>query len=49
MSGHMGHCRITSKNHRVVLVDAGRNLLAIKGSVPGPEGGYVVVKTARNG
>jgi large subunit ribosomal protein L3 len=49
MAGHMGHCRITSKNHRVVLVDAGRNLLAIKGSVPGPEGGYVVVKTARRG
>ena len=49
MAGHMGHCRITSKNHRVVSVDAGENLLVLKGSVPGPEGGFVVVKSARKG
>ena len=49
MAGHMGHCRITSKNHRIVFVDAEKNLLAIKGSVPGPEGGYVVVKSAKMG
>jgi large subunit ribosomal protein L3 len=49
MAGHMGHCRITSKNLRVVAVDAGKNLLVLMGSVPGPEGGYVVVKTARRG
>lgn len=49
MAGHMGHCRITSKNHRVVLVVAEKNLLVLKGAVPGPEGGYVVVKTAKRG
>jgi large subunit ribosomal protein L3 len=49
MAGHMGHCRITSKNHKVVSVDTENNLLVLKGSVPGPQGGFVVVKSARMG
>lgn len=47
MSGHMGSDRVTIQNLEVVLVDAEKNLLAIKGSVPGARGGIVVVKAAR--
>jgi large subunit ribosomal protein L3 len=46
MGGHMGHERVTIKNLEVVLVDASKNLLAIKGSVPGHRGGIVVIKPA---
>ena len=49
MAGHMGHARITSKNHMVVSVDAENNLLVVKGSVPGPQGSFVVVRSARMG
>jgi large subunit ribosomal protein L3 len=47
MPGHMGARRVTSQNIEVVLADPERNLLAVKGSVPGPNGGFVVVKEAR--
>jgi large subunit ribosomal protein L3 len=47
MAGHMGHCRVTTKNHSVVAVDEQNNLLIIKGSVPGAVGGYVVVCSAQ--
>jgi large subunit ribosomal protein L3 len=43
-AGHMGSERVTAKNLTVVRVDAGRNTLVIKGSVPGAGGGYVVVR-----
>ncbi len=46
-AGHMGAARVTSQNLRVVLVDAGRNLLGVLGSVPGPRGALVMVKEAR--
>ena len=46
MGGHMGHERVTIQNLEVVLVDASKNLLAIKGSVPGHRGGIVVIKPA---
>ena len=49
MSGHLGHDKITTKNHNVVSIDEDRNLIVIKGSVPGPAGGYVVVKTSQKG
>ena len=49
MSGHMGHVRVTSKNHEVVAVDEDNNLLVVKGSIPGPAGGYCVVRTAKKG
>ena len=45
--GRMGNDRVTSANVRVVLVDPERNLIAVDGSVPGPKGGMVVVKSAR--
>ncbi len=47
MSGHMGNARVTSQNLEVVLVDLDRNLLAVKGSVPGANGGLVFIKQAR--
>lgn len=45
--GHMGVRRITSQNLIVVLVDPERNLLGVRGSVPGPRGGLVMIKEAR--
>jgi len=45
-SGHMGTDRVTTQNLEVVVVDAERNLLAVKGSVPGAKGGLVIVKAS---
>ncbi len=47
MAGHMGNCRITTKNHRLVSIDKENHLLVVKGSVPGPAGGYCVVRSAK--
>jgi large subunit ribosomal protein L3 len=47
MAGRMGNARVTSQNLEVVRVDVENNLLAVKGSVPGPKGAFVVVKEAR--
>lgn len=44
MSGHMGVVRRTTENLRVVQVDLERNLLLIRGAVPGAEGGRVIVR-----
>ena len=44
MSGHMGNVRRTVQNLEVVRVDADRNLLLIKGAVPGHAGGKVIVR-----
>ena len=44
MSGHMGVMRRTTENLKVVEVDAERNLLLIRGAVPGAEGGQVIVR-----
>lgn len=49
MSGHMGAANRTSQNLEVVRVDAERNLLLVKGAVPGSKGGSVVVKPAVKG
>jgi large subunit ribosomal protein L3 len=46
MAGQMGNRRVTAKNHSLVAVDQDKNLLIVKGSVPGPAGGYVIVRTA---
>ncbi len=46
MAGHMGDERVTTQNLEVVRVDADRNLLLIKGAVPGAKGGQVVVRPA---
>ncbi|WBA18172.1 50S ribosomal protein L3 [Salinivibrio kushneri] len=46
MAGHMGAERVTTQNLEIVRVDAERNLLLIKGAVPGATGGNVIVKPA---
>lgn len=46
MAGHLGHERVTVQNLTLVKVDAERNLLLIKGAVPGPKGGVVIVREA---
>ena len=45
--GHMGSVRVSSQNLRIDLVDLERNLLGVRGSVPGPKGGLVKVKEVR--
>jgi large subunit ribosomal protein L3 len=45
MAGRMGHERQTTQNLTVAAVDADKGLLLVKGAVPGPKGGLVVVKT----
>ncbi|MBM3144258.1 MAG: 50S ribosomal protein L3 [Chloroflexi bacterium] len=47
MPGHMGNNRVTSQNLKVVLVDAERNLIGVRGSVPGPKDSLVTIKEAR--
>ena len=44
LPGHMGHARATVKNLTVFQTDKENNLLVVKGSIPGPEGGYVLIK-----
>jgi large subunit ribosomal protein L3 len=43
-AGHMGDERVTTQNLEVVVIDAERHLLAVKGSVPGAKGGLVIIK-----
>src|ERR1700757_3898238 len=47
MSGHLGDARTTVRNLRVLGVDKDENLLVVEGSVPGPNGGYVVITKAK--
>ena len=47
MAGHMGVERVTTQNVQVVLVDAERNLIGVKGPVPGANGGLVLVTETR--
>jgi large subunit ribosomal protein L3 len=47
MAGHMGAAQVTVSNLHVVLVDAERNLLAVRGAVPGAKGGLLLITQAR--
>jgi large subunit ribosomal protein L3 len=47
MSGHMGNARVTARNLRVLGLDKDDNLLVVEGSVPGPNGGYLVIMKAK--
>ena len=47
MAGHMGDQQVTIRNLEVVDVVAEDNVLVIKGAVPGPNGGYVLVRDAK--
>ncbi|HEX6777190.1 MAG TPA: hypothetical protein VF099_03260, partial [Ktedonobacterales bacterium] len=44
MAGHMGNKRITVRRLEVVAADAERNVLLVRGSVPGPTGGLVMIQ-----
>ena len=44
MAGHMGNARVTAKKLQVIQADPTRNLLVVKGSVPGANGGLVMIK-----
>lgn len=46
-AGHMGTDRVTVQALKIVMIDAERNLLGIKGAVPGGKGGLVLIKEAR--
>lgn len=45
-SGHMGDARVTVQNLTIVKVDVENNLLMVRGAIPGPNGGLIVVKKA---
>jgi large subunit ribosomal protein L3 len=47
MSGHMGDVRVTTRNLRILGVDKEENLLVVEGSVPGANGGYIVINKAK--
>ena len=47
MAGRMGHKKVTVQNLQVVLIDPERNMMAIKGAIPGATGGMVVIRAAR--
>jgi large subunit ribosomal protein L3 len=47
MPGHMGACQVTARGLRVVRVDAERNLLLVRGSVPGANGGVVAIQPSK--
>lgn len=47
MAGHMGTAQVTIKNLQVVRIDAEQNLLLIRGAVPGPNGGLVIIKKVK--
>jgi large subunit ribosomal protein L3 len=46
LSGHMGHERVTIQNLNIVKVDVDNNLIAIKGAIPGPKGGIVLISNS---
>ena len=46
MAGHYGHERVTTQNLKVVAADDEKGLLLVSGAVPGPSGGYIIVKDA---
>jgi large subunit ribosomal protein L3 len=44
MAGHLGDSRVTVKNLRILSVDPERNLVAVRGAIPGPNGGLVMIR-----
>jgi len=47
MAGHMGHVRCTTKNQHIVNIDEKNNLLMVRGPVPGPRNGYLIIKKSK--
>jgi large subunit ribosomal protein L3 len=48
MPGQMGNSRVTARGIQVFAIDEERNLLLLRGAVPGPNGGYVVIRKGRS-
>lgn len=48
MGGHMGSARVTVRNLEIIQVDAEDNVILVKGAVPGPNGGYLVLRRAKS-
>ncbi len=46
MPGHMGHERVTIQNLKIMRIDTDKNLLFVKGSVPGPKNSLVFIKNS---
>ena len=46
MAGHLGAERVTVQNLTVAKIDAENNLIAVKGAVPGPNGGIVMLRNS---
>jgi large subunit ribosomal protein L3 len=49
MAGRMGGERVTVKNLQIIKVDAERNLIYVRGAVPGPKSGYLAIRRAKRG
>lgn len=47
MAGQYGNTRVTSRNLRLMRVDAANNLVLVRGAVPGPNGGYVMIRKVK--
>lgn len=47
LPGHMGACRVTVQNLKVIRADAQKNLLLVKGAVPGSDNGYLIINKAK--
>jgi large subunit ribosomal protein L3 len=47
--GRMGGERVTVKNLQIVKIDAERNLIYVRGAVPGPKTGYLAIRRAKRG
>ncbi|MGF1511387.1 MAG: 50S ribosomal protein L3 [Myxococcota bacterium] len=46
LPGHMGNSRVTTQNVRIVKIDLDKNIVLVRGSVPGPKNGYVILRKA---
>ena len=44
MPGQLGNVRVTARNQKLVRIDAENNLLLVRGAVPGPNGGYLIIQ-----
>jgi large subunit ribosomal protein L3 len=44
MPGHLGHAKTTVRNQKVIKIDTENNLLLVRGAIPGPNGGYVIIR-----
>jgi large subunit ribosomal protein L3 len=49
MAGHYGNERVTARNLKLVRIDGETNVILVRGAIPGPTGGYVMVRrSAKN-